>query len=304
MAVASAQTFPFNTWTSGSFSYTRTVAGNTMTVNYSESGNYRGNTQAYTECYGYNTSVYPVPFFYNASTMNVADYSTWSCYCGSSAAQSGLVLTANWPNQVQHWEQLDISFATPVCGPVRFNIWDINQNNGGGSGSTYFTDKVDISATDGNLAEVPAAGIVIGSCGSNTVTTSGNVKTITGVLNGCSCQSTSITINSGTVKTIRIRYWNGGSTNSSDPQSQYIVITSIVASPPPTASITAAPLTCGSVTTTLTANTNASSPTYQWTGPGGSTIVSPNSASTQVTGAGTYTLTINPGAAVRRLPTT
>lgn len=294
---ANGQTFPFNTWTAGSFTYNRTVAGNTMSVVYSESGNFRNNTTAFnTECFGVQVSSPRVPFFYNAQTMYVADYSTWACYCGSGAANSGVVLAANWSNNNYNWEQLDISFSTPVCGPVTFNIWDINQNFFNNASSTYFTDALDISATDASGADVPAGSINIGACGSNTVTTAGNIKTVRGVLNGCGCRSTSVSINpGGTVKSIRIRYWNAGSTYSSDPQSQYVVITQIVASPPPTASINAAPLTCGSTSTTLTAVTNASNPTYQWTGPAGSTVSNPNGQSTSVSGAGTYTLTINPG---------
>lgn len=289
-----AQTFPWNTWAAGSFNYNRTVAGNTMNVVYSESGNFRGNTLATTECFSVTTTRPNVPFFYNAVTMYIADYSTNSCYCGSTAAASGLVLTANWPDQAYRWEQLDITFSTAVCGPVTFNIWDINQNLFGGN--YYFTDKIDLSATDVNGVDVPTGNIVVGNCGSNTVTSAGNVKTISGVGDGCGCRSTSISITSGTVKTIRLRYWNGGSTVSANPNSQYVVITQIVASPPPTASITAAPLACGSTTTTLTANTNAPAPvTYQWTGPAGSTIANPSAQSTSVTGAGTYTLTVNPG---------
>lgn len=292
-----AQTFPFNTWTAGSFNYSRTVAGNTMNVVYSESGNHRNNTMASnTECFGVQVTTPRVPFFYNAQNMYVADFSTWACYCGSGPANSGVVLAANWPDNQYRWEQLDISFSTPVCGPVTFNIWDINQNFFNDASSTYFTDALDISATDASGADVPAGSINIGACGSNTVTTAGNIKTVRGVLNGCGCRATSVSINAGgTVRSIRIRYWNAGSTFSNDPQSQFVVITQIVASPPPTASINAAPLSCGSTTSTLTAVTNASNPTYQWTGPAGSTISNPNGQSTSVTGAGTYTLTINPG---------
>jgi hypothetical protein len=296
LSILQAQTFPWDNWAAGSFTYNRAVAGNTMSVVYSESGNFRNSTLANTECFGYNTTTPRVPFFYNVQTMNIADFSSGACYCSSSNAQRGLVLAANWNDQSYQWEQLDITFATPVCGPVTFNIWDINQNNFGGASGTYFTDKIDLSATDAGLADVAPANIVVGACGSNTVTSSGSVKTITGVLQGCSCRSTSVSINSGTVKTIRIRYWNGGSTISNNPTSQYVIITNIIASPPPTASINAAPLACGSNATTLTAVTNAPNPVvYQWTGPAGSTIAAPAAVSTGVAGAGTYTLTINPG---------
>jgi hypothetical protein len=296
LSTIQAQTFPWDNWAAGSFTYNRAVAGNTMSVVYSESGNFRNSTLANTECFGYNTTTPRVPFFYNVQTMNIADFSSGACYCSNSNAQRGLVLAANWNDQSYQWEQLDITFATPVCGPVTFNIWDINQNNFGGASGTYFTDKIDLSATDAALADVAPTNIVVGACGGNTVTSSGSVKTITGVLQGCSCRSTSISINSGTVKTIRIRYWNGGSTISTNPSSQYVIITNIVASPPPTASINAAPLACASNATTLTAVTNAPNPiVYQWTGPAGSTISSPAAVSTGVSGAGTYTLTINPG---------
>jgi hypothetical protein len=291
-----AQTFPFTSWTSGSASYSTTQGGNTMTAAYTEFANSRANALANTTCFGNNTTLPAVPFYYNEVSMNIADYSSGSCYCSNSSAQSGLVLSANYPdNNASRYEQVVLTFANPVCAPVTFRIWDINQAIWSGDGSHYFTDIVDISATDASNAAVPAANIAITSCGSNSITTAGNTKTITGVAQGCDCGSHNISISGSTVKTITIRYRNGGATYSSDPWSQFIIITSIVATAPPTASITAAALPCGSSTTTLTAVTNATSPTYSWTGPGGSTIVSPTASSTSVTGAGTYTLTINPG---------
>lgn len=291
-----AQTFPFTSWTSGSTSYSTTQGGNTMTAAYTEFANSRANTLANTTCFGNNTTLPAVPFYYNETTMNIADYSSGSCYCSNNSTQSGLVLSANYPdNNASRYEQVVLTFANAVCAPVTFKIWDINQAIWSGDGSHYFTDVVDISATDASNAAVPAANIGITSCGSNSITTSGNTKTITGVAQGCDCGSHNITISGSTVKTITIKYRNGGSTYSSDPWSQFIIITSIVATAPPTTSITAAALPCGSSTTTLTAVTNATSPTYSWTGPGGSTIASPTAASTSVTGAGTYTLTINPG---------
>ena len=288
-----AQTFNFNSWTAGSFSYSNVQGGNTMSVVYTESANNRAQTLTSTTCFGSPTTTPTVPFFYNSSTMNIADYSSSSCYCSNSPSQSGLVLAGNWPNNnASHYEQIVITFTNPVCSPVNFNIWDINQNFWSGDGSTYFTDKIDISATDASASPVPAANIGISNCGSNGITTAGNTKTITGNVNGCNCGSHSVSITSQ-VKTITIRYYPGGSTYSTNPWSQYVIISNITATAPPTASITPGALACGSNSTTLTANTNAGSPTYTWTGPGGSTINSPNSSSTVVTGAGTYTLTVN-----------
>lgn len=291
-----AQTFSFANWTAGSATYSTTSGGNTMTAAYTEFANHRGNTLANTDCFSVNTTRPAVPFFYNSATMYIADYSTSSCYCSSSNAQSGLVLTANWPdNNASRFEQVVLTFANPVCGPVTFRIWDINRAIWSGDGSHYFTDVVDISATDPASNPIAASDISITNCGANTITTSGSTKTISAVGSACTCNSHNISIAGSQVKTITIRYRNGGATYSNDPSSQYIIITNIVASSAPTASITAAPLACGSNTTTLTASTNASSPTYTWSGTSGTSITSPSASSTAVTGAGTYTITVNPG---------
>ncbi len=288
---SNAQTFTYNAWVAGSTSYSTTAGGNTMSVAYTESANNRTNSLASTTCFSSPTTLPNIPFYYNVATMNIADYSSSTCYCSASNAQSGLVLAANWANNnATNFEQITITFTNPVCGAT-FNIWDINQNFWSGDGSTYFTDKIDISGTDASSNPITAANIGISNCGSNTVTTSGNTKTITGVQNGCNCGSHSVTL-SGTVKTITIKYYPGGSTYNANPWSQYVILTSVVATAAPTAGITPGALACGSSSTTLTATTNASSPTYAWTGPGGSTITNPNAASTSVTGAGTYTVTI------------
>lgn len=269
-----------------------------MTAAYTEFANSRAQTLGSTDCFGTNTSLPSVPFYYNEVTMYIADYSTNSCYCSNSAAQSGLVLAANYPdNNLSRYEQVILTFTNPVCAPVTFSIWDINQALFGSS--SYFTDVVEISATDATATAIPSANITIGSCGTNTVATLGNAKVITAVGTGCTCGSHAVSIGGSQIKTITITYKNGGATYSSNPSSQYIIITNIVASAAPTASITAAPLACGSNTTTLTAVTNASSPTYAWSGTAGTSITSPSSSSTTVTGAGTYTLTVNPGGCSR-----
>jgi gliding motility-associated-like protein len=291
-----AQTFSFASWTSGSASYSTTSGGNTMTAAYTEFANHRANTLANTDCFGTNTTRPAVPFYYNSATMYIADYSTSSCYCSSSNAQSGLVLTANWPdNNASRFEQVVLTFANPVCGPVTFRIWDINRAIWSGDGSHYFTDVVDISATDPASNPIAASDISITNCGSNTITTSGSTKTISAVGSACTCNSHNISIAGSSIKTITIRYRNGGATYSNDPSSQYIIITNIVASAAPTASITATPLACGSNSTTLSVTTNASSPTYAWSGTSGTSITSPSASNTAVTGAGTYTVTVNPG---------
>ncbi len=285
-----------------------------MTATYTEFANSRAQTLANTTCFGNNTTTPNIPFYYNEVTMNVADYSSGSCYCSSNNTQSGLVLSANYPdNNAARFEQVVLTFANPVCAPVTFKIWDINQAIYSGDGSHYFTDIVDISATDASNVAISGGSIAVSSCGSNTVTTSGNTKTITGA-QGCDCGSHNITISGSTVKSITIKYWNGGSTYSTNPWSQFIIITSIVANPAPTASITfltinpggcsasatytlspngsapnvtiatPSPLTCSTKSVTLTASSITPGVTYAWSGGG-------SGATKSVSAIGTYSVT-------------
>ena len=226
--------------------------------------------------------------------------------CGGTP--SGLFLEMSgastaWNNSIN----VAITFAVPVCAPATFTIYDVNEDiwNDPSTSINYsnYDDQVTIGAADPTATAIAPINITYGGCAvAGNVNTVGNNKILRGrwTSNGCKCSSATVTINGGgqMIKTINILY------NNCQPPSyakygicqfQNIVISPIVVSAPPTASITAPTLGCGSTTNTLTASTSAVSPTYSWAGPAGSSIVSPASASTSVTGIGTYTVTINPG---------
>ncbi|MBC7861828.1 MAG: hypothetical protein IAF38_02565, partial [Bacteroidia bacterium] len=210
--------------------------------------------------------------------------------------------TAAWNNNIT----VTITFPTFLCAPVTFNIYDVTETFyfDGSFNYVNYQDKVTISATDNLSAAVVPSATTVGPIG-NTVVGSSRVLTANGTNGQCANQAISVGVAGQKIQTITIVYSNQDPpTNCPAPvgtpprygvsQYQYIFISPITGAAPPTASISAAPYACGSATTVLTATTSAGSPTYQWTGPGGSTIVSPAASSTSVTGAGVYTLTINP----------
>ncbi|MBS1637460.1 MAG: gliding motility-associated C-terminal domain-containing protein [Bacteroidetes bacterium] len=268
-----SQTFSWASYPAGATTYT---TGN-MSVSITSSG-------------AYSQSGSPK---YVAAGSNANNPSTGTSYCTSA----GLLLAVDWPNTSQNITTT-ITFATPVCGPLTFSLYDINADfyDDGTTKWTYFTDKIDISATDAASASIPAASISSSGC-SSTSSAAGSVKTITANYNNCQCGTNNVTISGSTIKQVVIKYYSGPATygpTPTYPSWQYIVIGNITATAPPTASITPGVLACGATSTTLTAGTSASSPTYSWSGPGGSTVTSPAAASTPVSGAGIYTLTINP----------
>lgn len=211
--------------------------------------------------------------------------------------------SAVWNNSIT----VTINFPNFICAPVTFNIYDITQTfyNDGSANYVYYQDKVTISALDNsNNPVIPSA--VLNGAIDNTV--AGNSRILTAnSLNG-QCKNQAITVGTAgqQIKQITVVFSNqdlpahcpspaGSPIRYGFSQYQYIFISPITGNPPPTASITSPALPCGSTATTLTGNTSASSPVYLWTGPSGSTVSSPNSSSTAVSGAGVYTLTINPG---------
>lgn len=209
--------------------------------------------------------------------------------------------SSSWVNQIN----VAITFSTPVCAPITFSIYDINEAIyfDGTTNYSNYDDQISISATDQSAAVIPPVNTTYGGCAvAGNVSTVGNNKVLRGRIssNGCNCASASVTINGGgqMIKTINILYNNVNPptyTKYGICQYQNVVVSSIVAAAPPTASITSPTLACGVTSTTLTSSTSASSPTYSWTGPGGSTVTSPTSSATAVSGAGVYTLVVNPG---------
>jgi len=200
-----------------------------------------------------------------------------------------------------------INFPNFICAPVTFNIYDITQTfyNDGSANYVYYQDKVTISALDNSNNPILPTAVTSGAIDN---TTSGNSRVlIANSLNG-QCKNQAITVGSTgqQIKQITIVFSNqdlpthcpspaGSPIRYGISQYQYIFISPITGNPPPTATITAPIIPCGSTATTLTGNTSASSPVYLWSGPIGSTVSSPNASSTAVSGAGVYTLTINPG---------
>lgn len=223
-----------------------------------------------------------------------------------SGTPTGLFLemsgaSSAWNNSIN----VAITFATPVCAPATFSIYDVNEAiwNDGTTNYSNYDDQITISATDPSTAAIAPANITYGGCAvAGNVSTAGNNKILRGrwTSNGCTCSNATVTINGGgqMIKTINILYNNVNPPTYAKYgicQYQNVVISPIVVAAPPTVSISAAAIPCGSSTTTLTATTSAGSPTYSWAGSGGTSIVSTAAASTSVTGVGTYTVTINPG---------
>ncbi|HEY4799566.1 MAG TPA: hypothetical protein VII99_10860, partial [Bacteroidia bacterium] len=234
------QTFSFSNYSAGSSSYTKTVSSpsNTMTVTYSESANNRGNcliTDNSAPCFGTNSAVTGIPFFYNSTWPSTAweDYSSSGCYCYSGTGfSSGLALAANWTsNAASNYEQIVIQFRYAVCAPVNFTVWNVNQGN---SSSPYpFTDNVDISALDQLSAAI--ANITVGNTCGNTVTSSSNTVTIKGVANNCAncandgsgSHSVSIGLGGQYIGTITLKYYPSNNSSNADPSSQYVIFSDI-----------------------------------------------------------------------------
>lgn len=226
--------YTFNSWTAGSLNYT------TSNMNVTITGNNFVNT---------------TPRFDNSGDPHGA-----SC----AAAPAGLYISHDWSN-VTSVTLITINFPTPVCGPITFSIFDINQDfwNDGSTDWFYFTDRVDISARDGAAASIPTANITVGGCGGNTVTAAGTTRTITGNRNNCLCQSNTVTIGTAAtqISQITLRYYSGPATyNTNNPSTQYIVLSNFTIALPASPTVTAA-----TVCPNTTASLNAA-------GPAGSTL--------------------------------
>lgn len=223
---------------------------------------------------------------YVAAGNNADHPSNGNFYCTSE----GLLLAVDWPNTAQS-VTLTITFATPVCGPVTFSFFDINADfwDDGTTKFTYYTDKVDISATDAASAAIPTGSIAVAGC-SNIYSTTGAARTITADYNNCACGSNDVTITSPTlVKTIVIKYYSGPATYGPTPTYpawQYLVLSNIIAIAPPTPAIAGPDQTVCGTTATLAGNT-ATVGTGTWTLVSGSgTITNPSSPTSAVTALG------------------
>lgn len=261
-----SQTYTWNAYPAGGAAYTN---GN-MSVAVTSSGAYfQSGTPKY------------------VAAGNNADHpSNGNFYCTSE----GLLLAVDWPN-ISQSVTITITFATPVCGPVTFSFFDINADfyDDGTTKFTYYTDKVDISATDGGSAAIPVSAITAAGC-PNSYSSSGSVRTITADYNNCACGSNDVTITSPTlVKTIVIKYYSGPATYGPTPTYpawQYLVLSNIIAIAPPTPAIAGPDQTVCGTTATLAGNT-AIVGTGTWTLVSGSgSITTPSSPTSGLTGLG------------------
>lgn len=272
-----SQTYTWNAYSPGGVAYT---AGN-MSVAVTSSG-------------AYFQSGSPK---YVAAGNNANHPSNGSSFC----TIEGLLVAVDWPNTAQS-VTVTITFAAPVCGPVTFSLYDINADfwDDGSVKWTYYTDKVDISATDGGSAAIPVGSITAGGC-ANSYSTTGSARTITADYNNCACGSNDITITSSTlVKTIVLKYYSGPATYGPTPTYpawQYLVISNITAIAPPTPAIAGPDQTVCGTSATLAGNT-ATVGTGVWTLVSGSgSITSPSSPTSGITGlsagANTFQWTIS-----------
>ena len=204
------------TFTTNAYSFTKTVNGTTMTARVTQSAN---------------------PGWFNltgAMSPNNATYAPGAC-----GSFTGLFLASNRATTAPV-TTLELSFSPPVCGPVNFNIADINGAN------SSFRDDVTISAFDQSNAAIALTTAMVnnngsGNCnggnyGTYTHTTGNSLKIV-----GCSyddCARDYFTIHSSSrmISRITIEYgsgnrdWNGNSI--SNPDLQYIIISSIRAYTP------------------------------------------------------------------------
>lgn len=211
--------------------------------------------------------------------------------------------SAAWNNNVT----VTLNFPTFLCAPVTFNIYDITETfyNDGTANYVNYQDKVTISALDNvNNPVTPGAAAVGGI--DNLVSGTSRVLIANGTSAQCMNQAITVGAVGQQIKQITIIYSNqdppthcpapiGSPPRYGISQYQYIFISPITGASAPTATISSPALACGTTSTTLTATTSAGSPTYSWTGPGGSTVTSPTSSVTAVSGVGVYTLVVNPG---------
>ncbi|MBS1650413.1 MAG: gliding motility-associated C-terminal domain-containing protein [Bacteroidetes bacterium] len=210
---------------------------------------------------------------------------------------------AVWDNSVT----VTVNFPTYLCAPVTFTIFDVTETFyfDGTNNFVNYQDKVIINALDNFNA--PVAPTAVSTGGIDNVL-SGTSRMLIANGTGGQCLNQAVTVGSPgqMIKQITITYCNqdlpthcpapvGSPPRYGISQYEYVFISPIFGTSSPTASISSPTVACGVTSTTLTASTSASSPTYSWTGPVSSTVTSPSSSSTGVSGAGVYSVIINPG---------
>lgn len=276
-------TYTWNTYVAGNLSYTN---GNMSTVITGTAFDTRGPQDPN----GGANNGYKSPKFVSAATIN-----TYQGGFTNDYGMPGLVLGHDWTN-LSSTTVVTITFASPIGGPVSFNIYDINTGSWGGNNPVWI-DKVTIAGT--NCAGTAVYPTITG-CSNNV--SGANSNTITGNLN-CTNQTNTVTFNAASLKTITITYASGNPLASgygNDPDPQYIILSDITASAYNLLSITSQnpSIGCAGSTTTLSASSSVGNAGYAWAGPnsGNPAGTTPNASSTIVNAAGTYTVTVtDPG---------
>lgn len=274
-----AVTYDWNTWVAGALTYSTSNMTATVTnTNFATYGPQDPNGGA--------NNGYKSPKYISAATIN-----TYQGGFTNDYGLPGLVLSLDWPN-LSSSTTVTITFTTPVAGPVSFSIYDINTGSWGGNDPVWI-DKITIAGTNCAGATVYPA---ISGCG-NTVSGANN-NIITG-RSACTNSTNTITFNAPTLKTITITYASGSPLASgygTDPDPQYIVISSITASNAVLADAVASSggITCTSATATLSGSSSAANATYAWTGPNSTAPAgtTPSSSTTSVSAGGTYVLAV------------
>lgn len=205
---------------------------------------------------------------------------------GLPAANQGLLLSTDWSTNSTKTITTTISFSSPVRGPVRFSIYDLNDN---GFGQIF--ERIEVSATNSSSGAVNISRTDPTCVQNGGGTVSGN-NTTTLILNAgnsssaCTCWGNNEVIvgtTSDCISTVTILFRSMSGSNNNP--AQYLVISNLTATiqtaTAPTG-ITGNTTICSGSSTTLTAT--GGSATSQWfTGSCGGTSV----------GTGTF-ITVSP----------
>ena len=209
---------------------------------------------------------------------------------GLPAANQGLLLSTDWSTNTTKTITTTIIFSSPVRGPVRFSLYDLNDNGFGQinervevSATNSSSGAVNISRTDptcvqnggGTVTGINSTTLILNSGNSSSCTCWGNNEVIVGTTSDCI-----------STVTILFRSMSGANNNPA----QYIVISNLTGTiqtaTAPTG-ITGNTTICSGSSTTLTAT--GGSATSQWftgscggtsVGTGASITVSPTTATT------------------------
>jgi hypothetical protein len=273
-----AVTYNWNTWVAGALTYSTTNMTATVT-------NTAFDTRGPQDPNGGASNGYKSPKYVSNATINTYQGGSTNDY-----GLQGLVLGLDWANLTSS-TTVTITFTTPVAGPVSFSIYDINTGSWGGNNPVWI-DKITIAGTNCSGAVVYPT---ITGCGNTISGANSNIITGTG---GCTNNTNTVTFNAPTIKTITITYASSSPLASgygSDPDPEYIIVSSITASNSSLIAVAAnAGITCTSSSVALNGSSSVANASYSWTGPNSASPAgtTPSAASTTVASAGTYVLAV------------